>query len=78
MSSAGFHRPLLVLADRSLDLMAPLHHPWTYQALLNDLLGLTSNRLTLTDEAASGQSKAKTKSYDLNSTDDKFWKVNAG
>ena len=77
MSSSGFQRPLLVLADRSLDLMAPLHHPWTYQALLNDLLGLSSNRLTLTDEAGPGQSKSKAKSYDLNSTDDKFWKVNA-
>ena len=77
MSSAGFHRPLLVLADRSLDLMAPLHHPWTYQALLNDLLGLSSNRLTLTDKAVPGQPKPKAKSYDLNTTDDKFWKVNA-
>ena len=77
MSSAGFQRPLLVLADRSLDLMAPLHHPWTYQALLNDLLQLTNNRITLTDEAAPGQSKPKSKAYDLNSSDDKFWKVNA-
>ena len=77
MSSTGFQRPLLVLADRSLDLMAPLHHPWTYQALLNDLLGLSSNRLTLTDEATPGQPKPKPKSYDLNTNEDKFWKVNA-
>ena len=31
MTGAGFHRPLLILLDRSVDLTAPLHHPWTYQ-----------------------------------------------
>ena len=31
MTGGAFHRPLLVLVDRSIDLTAPLHHTWTYQ-----------------------------------------------
>ena len=34
MTGAGFQRPLLILLDRSVDLTAPLHHPWTYQGQL--------------------------------------------
>lgn len=31
-------RPLLLILDRNLDLATPLHHTWTYQALVHDLL----------------------------------------
>ena len=31
-------RPLLVLVDRNIDLATPLHHTWTYQALVHDVL----------------------------------------
>ncbi len=31
-------RPLLIVIDRNMDLATPLHHPWTYQSLVLDLL----------------------------------------
>lgn len=31
-------RPLLLIADRSFDLATMLHHTWTYQALIHDVL----------------------------------------
>lgn len=34
----SFQRPLLVLVDRNIDLATPLHHTWTYQALVHDVL----------------------------------------
>lgn len=73
--SFGTQRPLLVIADRSLDLSGPLHHPWTYQALCNDLLELKSNRCTVPPEPTEGKSKPKV--YDM-SAGDTFWKDNAG
>lgn len=36
--TASFQRPLLAILDRGIDLAAPLHHSWTYQALAHDLL----------------------------------------
>lgn len=43
--SLSFQRPLFVLADRNLDLATPLHHTWTYQALIHDVLvRLTGHR----------------------------------
>ena len=41
------NRPLMILLDRTIDLAAPLHHPWTYQALCSDLLGMKANRVSL-------------------------------
>ena len=83
IAGAAFHRPLLVLLDRSFDLTAPLHHTWTYQALLNDLLGLAANRVSIAEEptAAAGaapSSKLRVRSYDLSASEDKFWRTNAG
>ena len=34
----SFHRPVLVILDRQIDLATPLHHTWTYQALAHDVL----------------------------------------
>ena len=36
---------MLVIAERMVDLAVPLHHTWTYQALLHDLLDMRSNRV---------------------------------
>ena len=33
----SFTRPLLVIFDRNMDLATPLHHTWTYQALVHDV-----------------------------------------
>lgn len=32
------HRPILVIADRGLDLTTMLQHTWTYQAMIHDVL----------------------------------------
>lgn len=69
----SFQRPLLILLDRNFDLATPLHHTWTYQALMHDLLDLKLNRIEI--EKASTSSSSKT--YDLLSTD-KFWKLQKG
>ena len=43
----SFHRPVLVLVDRAVDLATPLHHTWTYQALAHDCLQYEQNRVTV-------------------------------
>jgi sec1 family domain-containing protein 1 len=43
----SFGRRLLVLVDRDLDLQCALHHPWTYQAMVHDLVDYHSNRVTV-------------------------------
>ncbi|GAA5913401.1 syntaxin-binding protein [Sporobolomyces salmoneus] len=66
-------RPLLVLFDRNVDLVPMLSHSWTYQALVNDVLGMKLNRVTV--EAPDGGKMSK-KTYDLDSKDF-FWSKNA-
>ncbi|KAG9480953.1 hypothetical protein GDO78_010295, partial [Eleutherodactylus coqui] len=68
----SFQRPLLVLVDRNIDLATPLHHTWTYQALVHDVLDFHLNRVNLEESAAVESSpsgarpkKKNKKSYDL-------------
>lgn len=69
-------RPVLIIMDRNVDLVPMLSHSWTYQSLVQDVLQMRLNRITLdTDEQDSG--KITKKSYDLNSSDF-FWQRNAG
>ncbi|KAE8354703.1 Sec1-like protein [Aspergillus coremiiformis] len=70
-------RPVLVIVDRNVDLVPMLSHSWTYQSLVQDVLQMRLNRITLeaTDEATPG--KVTRKAYDLNNNDF-FWKRNAG
>jgi len=42
-----------VIADRSLDLSTMLHHTWTYQALIADVLDMQLNRIRM--EVTKGQ-----------------------
>jgi hypothetical protein len=39
--------PVLVILDRNVDLVPMLSHSWTYQALVNDVLGMKLNRVTV-------------------------------
>lgn len=74
----SFQRPLLVLVDRNVDLATPLHHTWTYQALTHDVLNLSLNRITLTEQdSAHPTARTKTKEYDLNDVDT-FWAAHKG
>ena len=40
-------RAVLILLDRAVDLAGALQHPWTYQALVHDLLDLRMNRISI-------------------------------
>ncbi|KAM4662619.1 sec1 family domain-containing protein 1 [Discoglossus pictus] len=80
----SFQRPLLVLVDRNLDLATPLHHTWTYQALVHDVLDFHLNRVNLEEPSAVENSpsgarpkKKNKKSYDL-TVADKFWQKHKG
>ncbi|MED6291042.1 Sec1 domain containing protein 1 [Characodon lateralis] len=80
----SFQRPLLVLADRNMDMATPLHHTWTYQALIHDVLDFHLNRVLMeegggTDPSHTGaRPKKKTKKmYDLTAAD-KFWQKHKG
>ncbi|MCJ1475154.1 Vesicle trafficking between the ER and Golgi [Lambiella insularis] len=78
-SSTSSSRPVLVILDRSIDLIPMLSHSWTYQSLVHDVLKMRLNRITVEtpideDNPARGTTK---KAYDLNSNDF-FWSRNAG
>lgn len=62
--------------DRNVDLVPMLSHSWTYQSLVQDVLQMRLNRITLDADEQDSSSTGK-KSYDLNSTDF-FWQKNAG
>lgn len=66
-----YQRPVLVILDRTIDLVSMVSHSWTYQALVHDLCELNLNRVTLTTV-----DDKKRKSYDLD-THDFFWANNA-
>jgi hypothetical protein len=72
-------RPVLIIVDRNVDLVPMLSHSWTYQSLVQDVLQMRLNRITLeaaVDESNPTKGVAK-KAYDINSNDF-FWKRNAG
>ncbi|KAL2825013.1 Sec1-like protein [Aspergillus cavernicola] len=72
-------RPVLVIVDRNVDLVPMLSHSWTYQSLVQDVLQMRLNRITVeTPVDESNPTSAVTKkAYDLGSNDF-FWKRNAG
>ncbi|KAF2231752.1 Sec1-like protein [Viridothelium virens] len=72
-------RPILILADRNVDLIPMLSHSWVYQSLVHDVCQMHLNRITVEISADENQpNNASTKrSYDLTSSDF-FWSKNAG
>ncbi|TQS31920.1 hypothetical protein Golomagni_07781, partial [Golovinomyces magnicellulatus] len=66
-------RPLLVVLDRNVDLVPMLAHSWTYQALVQDVLDLQLNRVTVVSSEGGVTSQ---KTYDLDSKDF-FWSKNS-
>ncbi|SCV72742.1 BQ2448_4279 [Microbotryum intermedium] len=69
----SFGRSLLVLMDRNVDLVPMLSHSWTYQALVNDVLGMRLNRVSV---QAPESGRLQKKLYDLDAKDF-FWAKNA-
>lgn len=78
-----FPASVLLLVDRSLDLAVCLHHPWTYKALMHDVLGMSMNRLkievSVDDDPSTGAAsssappKTQQRKYDLSPDTDDFW-----
>ncbi|KAM9787463.1 sec1 family domain-containing protein 1 isoform X4 [Syngnathus typhle] len=80
----SFQRPLFVLVDRNMDMATPLHHTWTYQALIHDVMDFHLNWVVLEEgavaEASPAGARPKKKSrrtYDLTPAD-KFWQKHKG
>ncbi|XP_074548907.1 sec1 family domain-containing protein 1 [Halichoeres trimaculatus] len=79
----SFQRPLFVLADRNVDMATPLHHTWTYQALIHDVLDFQLNRVVMEEEgtepspAGARPKKKNRKTYDLTAAD-RFWQKHKG
>ncbi|KAL7742221.1 hypothetical protein ACLKA6_005485 [Drosophila palustris] len=74
----SFQRPVLLLLDRNMDLATPLHHTWSYQALVHDVLDLGLNLVYVEDEAAvTTGARKKPKACDLD-RNDRFWVTHKG
>ncbi|RWS05560.1 sec1 family domain-containing protein 1-like protein, partial [Dinothrombium tinctorium] len=77
-----FQRPLLVILDRNMDMATPLHHTWTYQALIHDVLDLKLNQVKFEESSdinvsTGARPKSSVKCFDLNPAD-KFWQQHKG
>ncbi|AWP15901.1 putative sec1 family domain-containing protein 1 [Scophthalmus maximus] len=80
----SFQRPLFVLADRNVDMATPLHHTWSYQALIHDVLDFHLNMVMMEEGAGAEPSpagarpkKKSRKTYDLTAAD-RFWQKHKG
>lgn len=69
--AAALGRPLLLVVDRTADLTAALHHPFTYRGLLTDTVGMRLNKVNAVSDG-------KEKSFELDPDTDAFFKANAG
>ncbi|KAL7439031.1 hypothetical protein ACHAXH_007061 [Discostella pseudostelligera] len=79
------HRPVLVIMDRNMDLITPVQHASTYQALIDDVLEHNSNRVEFnvkpdaSAEKAAGSSSSRRappvvrKTYDIDPDVDPFY-----
>ena len=73
--SSGLHRPLLVILDRNTDLITPIQHTSTYQALIDDMLTHNANRVEFDVTTDTGGKRPKTvkKKFDLDPDQDPFY-----
>lgn len=74
-NKSSLHRPLLVILDRNADLISPIQHTSTYQALVDDMLKHKANRVEfeVTNEGAGGRNKTTLKKFDLDPDEDEFY-----
>lgn len=64
-TNSSTSRPLVIIADRMIDLAGPIRHSSAYNALIDDILGLQDNKVTL-----------NAKSFDIDMRDT-IWRENA-
>ncbi len=61
---------VMLICDRSIDVMAPLLHEFTYQAMMNDLLNMNEGKYSMKmdaiDSSSSGTQKQATATVDEN------------
>eukprot|EP00775_Hariotina_reticulata_P012398 gene12398-12533_t len=78
--AATLSRPLLIIFDRNFDLSVMLQHSWSYKPLVQDVLGLKLNRVTIAPDTsglppgASLLPQHQKKSYDVDDKDF-FWEA---
>lgn len=74
-TNAGSGRPLLVILDRNADLITPIQHCSTYQALVDDVLKHNANRVEfdVVQDPDAKRPKKVTKRYDLDPDEDPFY-----
>lgn len=79
-------RPLLILVDRAFDIVRPVEHVWTYNALIAELLSFDLNKVVIDEKkrtdapnellsAIAGAQEKKESVFDL-SQSDYFWRAN--
>lgn len=59
-NSKTLQRPLLILADRDIDLSVMVQHAWTYQALIHDVFNIRLNKINITSKAGGTNTKGPT------------------
>mmetsp|Transcript_5244 Transcript_5244/g.7968 ORF Transcript_5244/g.7968 Transcript_5244/m.7968 type:complete len:666 (+) Transcript_5244:76-2073(+) len=77
LRSQNHSRPLLVIMDRNSDLVTPVQHTSTYQALIDDVLKHNANRVEFevkVEQEGGGRPKILEKKYDLDADEDPFYK----
>ena len=75
-NASNLSRPLLVIMDRNSDLITPLQHTSTYQALVDDVLQHSSNRVSFVVQDKNSDGKkaiGQKKTYDLDADKDPFY-----
>ena len=73
-NKSSLHRPLLVILDRNADLITPIQHNSTYQALIDDMLKHNANRDEFDVTSDTGKrSKTEKKKFDLDPDEDSFY-----
>ena len=77
MPMMSFQRPLLLIVDRNIDLATPLHHTWTYQALVHDLLEFNLNSVKIPSQIDNGDHKKSSKVFNLG-VSNTFWQEQKG
>ena len=76
-NKSSLHRPLLVILDRNADLVTPIQHTSTYQALIDDVLLHRANRVEfeVTSESTGRRAQTQLKKFDLDPDEDPFYRV---
>lgn len=74
-NKSSITRPLLVILDRNSDLITPVQHTSTYQALIDDLLTHNANRVEfeVSQDPNAKRAKATIKRFDLDPDEDSFY-----